>query len=86
MAQKIQKVKVIRPSIIETELLAIARLVGILILAILLIGAALTAHRNGGNNGGNTNVPDTNEIQNICGHGANGCAPGWQSRTGKSGG
>jgi hypothetical protein len=86
MAQKIQKVKVIRPSIIETELLAIGRLLLIAIAAIVILVAAWHAHQNGGNNGGTPTTPDTNEIQNICGHGANGCAPGWQSRTTKSGG
>jgi hypothetical protein len=51
MAQKIQKVRVIRPSIIETELIAIGRVIVGIILFIVVIVAAWHAHENGSNSG-----------------------------------
>lgn len=51
MSQKIQKVRVIRPSIIETELIAIGRIIIGIILLIVLFAAALHAHSNGASNG-----------------------------------
>lgn len=57
MSQKIQKVRVIRPSIIETELIAIGRIIIGIILLILLFAAALHAHSDGANNGTNSPNP-----------------------------